>query len=190
MKPVFFQSAAEFRAWLERHHAAAPALLVGLYHKESGHGMTYPQALDEALAFGWIDGVHKRLDAEAYTVRFTPRAPGSAWSAVNVRRVESLIAEGHMRPPGLHAFQERDEKLTERRAESRDSARFDPESEALLHANRKAASFFDAEPPGYRNLVMGWVMSAKKPETRARRLARVIELSEKARRLDPLRPNG
>lgn len=189
MKPTFFQSAVDLRAWLDQHHAADRELLVGFYKKESGRGITYPEALDEALSFGWIDGVRKRIDAEAYTIRFTPRKPGSIWSAVNIRRVHELTSQGLMKPSGLRVFQERDERKTRQYSYERDHARLAPALDATLRANRKASSFFDAQPPGYRKVVTHWVMSAKKEETRARRFAVLLERSASGARIDLLAPN-
>ena len=183
MKPAFFNSAADFRGWLDKHHASAPELQVGFYRKESGRGITYPEALDEALSFGWIDGVRKRIDAEAYMIRFTPRKPKSAWSMVNIQRARVLISQGQMQPSGLHAFGERDERETPQ------CSGFDPALDATLRANQKAASFFDVQPSGYRKTVTLWVMSAKKEETRARRLAHLIERSASGSRIDLLNPN-
>lgn len=183
MKPAFFKSAAEFRGWLDKNHATAPELQVGFYRKELGRGITYPEGLDAALSFGWIDGVRKRIDAEAYTIRFTPRKPKSAWSTVNIQRVRVLISQGLMQPPGLHAFRQRDERETPQ------YSGLDPALDAALRASRKAASFFDAQPPGYRKTVILWVMSAKKEETRARRLAHLIERSASGTRIDLLDPN-
>jgi len=190
MKPAFFKSAADFRRWLEQHHATARELLVGLYRKESGRGgITYPEALDAALSFGWIDGVRKRIDADAYTIRFTPRKPGSIWSAVNIERVRELTSQGLMQPPGLRVFRERDERKTRQYSYERERGKLDPALEAALLANSKAASFFDAQPPGYRRITAFWVMSAKKEETRARRLAHLIERSASGARIDLLKPN-
>ena len=183
MKPAFFKSAADFRGWLDKNHAAAPELQVGFYRKELGRGITYPEALDAALAFGWIDGVRKGIDAEAYMIRFTPRKPKSAWSTVNIQRARVLISRGLMQPSGLHAFRQRDERETPQ------CSRLDPVLEAALRANRKAASYFDAQPPGYKKTVTLWVMSAKKEETRARRLAQLIERSASGARIDLLNPN-
>jgi uncharacterized protein YdeI (YjbR/CyaY-like superfamily) len=162
---------------------------VGFYKKELGRGLTYPEALDAALSFGWIDGVRKRLDAKAYTIRFTPRKPGSVWSVVNIRCARELIAQGLMEAPGLRAFRERDEKKTRQYSYEREQARLDPALEAALRANRKASSFFDAQPPGYKRTAIFWVMSAKREETRARRLAIVIERSANGARIDQLNPN-
>ena len=190
MKPAFFPSAADFRDWLAQHHADAREVLVGFYKKESGRGgMAYPEALDAALAFGWIDGVRKRLDAEAYTIRFTPRKPGSTWSAVNIARVGELTAQGLMKPPGLRVYAERDERKTRQYSYEREQGQLDPALDATLRANRKASAFFDAQPPGYRKTATFWVMSAKKEEKRARRLAHLIERSASGARIDLLKPN-
>jgi len=190
MKPAFFKSAADFRDWLAQHHADARELLMGFYRKESGRGgITYPEALDEALSFGWIDGVRKRIDAESYTIRFTPRKPGSIWSAVNIQRVGELTARGLMKPPGLRVYAERDERKSRQYSYEREQAQLDPALDAALRANRKASSFFDAQPPGYRRTATFWVMSAKQEETRARRLAHLIERSASGARIDLLRPN-
>jgi uncharacterized protein YdeI (YjbR/CyaY-like superfamily) len=188
MKPAFFKSAAHFHAWLQQHYRTAHELLVGFHRKALGRGITYPQALDEALAFGWIDGVRKRIDAEAYTIRFTPRKPGSIWSAVNIRRVGELTSQGLMQPAGLRVFGGRDERKTQQYSYEREHVSLDPALDAALRANRKAASFFDAQPPGYRKKVTAWVMSAKKEETRARRLAHLIERSTSGHRIDELSP--
>lgn len=190
MKPAFFKSAADFRDWLARHHADARELLMGFYRKESGRGgITYPEALDEALSFGWIDGVRKRIDAESYTIRFTPRKPGSIWSAVNIQRVGELTARGLMKPPGLRVYAERDERKSRQYSYEREQAQLDPALDAALRANPKASAFFDAQPPGYRRITAFWVMSAKKEETRARRLAHLIERSASGARIDLLKPN-
>jgi uncharacterized protein YdeI (YjbR/CyaY-like superfamily) len=180
MDPAFFNSAAEFRAWLARRHATARELLVGLY--KGGRGMTYREALDAALCFGWIDGVRKRIDADSYAVRFTPRASGSVWSAANIRRAEELISRGLMRPPGVRAFRGRVVRETSRPP-------LDPALDARLHANPAAASFFDAQPPGYRKTVAFWIMSAKKEETRERRLEALLERSARGCRIDLLNPD-
>jgi len=190
MKPAFFKSAAEYREWLDQHHADARELLVGFYRKESGRGgITYPEALDEALTFGWIDGIRKRINADAYTIRFTPRKPGSTWSIVNTTRVRELTSRRLMKPSGLRVFAERDERKTRQYSYEREQGKFDPSLEAALRANRKAAAFFDAQPPGYRKVVAFWVMGAKKEETRARRLAHLIERSASGARIDLLKPN-
>jgi uncharacterized protein YdeI (YjbR/CyaY-like superfamily) len=189
MKPTFFKSAEDIRRWLDKNHGSASELLVGFYRKASGRGITYPEALDEALSFGWIDGVRTRMDAEAYTIRFTPRRPGSIWSAVNIRRVQELIAQGRMHAPGLRVFNERDaQKARQYSYERERQKKLDPALDAKLRANSQASSFFEAQPPGYRKVAMFWVMSAKKDETRARRLAHLIERSARGNRIDLLKP--
>jgi len=191
MKPAFFKSPEDFRKWLGQHHADTRELLAGFYRKESGRGgITYPEALDEALTFGWIDGVRKRIDADAYTIRFTPRKPGSTWSAVNIARVEELTARGLMKPAGLRAFGGRDERKTRQYSYEREQGKLDPALDAALRADRKASAFFDAQPPGYRKTATFWVMSAKREETRARRLAHLIERSASGTRIDLLNPNS
>jgi uncharacterized protein YdeI (YjbR/CyaY-like superfamily) len=176
MEPTFFATAAELRAWLEMHHAGVNELLAGFWKKGSGKGgITYAQALDEALCFGWIDGVRKTVDAESYTVRFTPRRPGSAWSEVNVRRAAGLAKEGRMRPPGTAAFEARDPEKT--RLVSAEE-RFRPLDEACERAFREhggAWAFFESQPPFYRRNAAGWVMGAKKEATRRKRLETLID---------------
>lgn len=189
MKPTFFASAAEFRAWLEAHHSRERELLVGLYKRASGRaGLTYQEALDEALAFGWIDGVRRRHDDHRWTIRFTPRRARSIWSHVNIRRMKVLIAERRVAPAGLRAFEAREERRSGIYTYERSPTTFDAETLRRFAANRKARTFFDAQPPGYRRLMTGWVMQAKKEETRLKRLARLIDLSSRGRRLDLMNP--
>jgi uncharacterized protein YdeI (YjbR/CyaY-like superfamily) len=190
MKPTFFRSASDFHRWLDAHHDSSSELLVGFYKKELGRGITYPEALDAALCFGWIDGVRKRFDEQSYTIRFTPRKPHSIWSVVNIKRAQELVAEGRVRPPGLRAFQGRDEEKTKKYSYEREQAAFDSALEAKLRANRKASSFFDTQPPGYRKLATFWVMSAKKEETRAKRMDQLIACSASGKRIDQLKPYG
>src|SRR5690242_14239243 len=178
--PKFFQSGEEFRAWLGENHASESELLLGFYRKELARGITYAEALDAALAFGWIDGVRKRLNAEAYTIRFTPRKARSIWSAVNIKRAKELEAAGRMAPAGLRAFRERDEKRAKLYSYER-AAKLDPGLAAKLRANRNAAEFFQAQPPGYKRLMSFWVMSAKRQETRERRMHALIASSAKGK---------
>jgi uncharacterized protein YdeI (YjbR/CyaY-like superfamily) len=189
MNPKFFKSAAGFRRWLAGHHDAAGELLVGFYKRESGRGgITYPEALDEALAYGWIDGVRKAIDAAAYSIRFSPRTRGSVWSVVNTRRVRALVKAGRMEAPGLRAFRERDAAKTRRDSYEREHATLDARSVRAFRADRKAWAFFDAQPPGYKRVAVFWVMSAKREETRVRRLAQLIERCRAGMRLDLLTP--
>jgi uncharacterized protein YdeI (YjbR/CyaY-like superfamily) len=190
MEPTFFATPAEFRAWLEEHHGSATELLVGFHKKGSGRpSITWPESVDQALCFGWIDGVRRSLGDEAYTIRFTPRKARSNWSAVNVARMNELIGEGLVRPAGLAAFERRSDDRTAIYAyEQRKSARLPPEYEQRLRADAAAAEFFDAQPPWYRRTAAHWVISAKREATRERRLAQLIEDSASGRRIGPLTP--
>jgi uncharacterized protein YdeI (YjbR/CyaY-like superfamily) len=183
MKPRFFGTGAEFRAWLENHHATAPELWVGFYRKASGKaGLEYLEAVDAALCFGWIDGIKKRLDDVSYTHRFTPRRRGSIWSAINTRRVGELRRLGLLAAAGLAAFDRRDEKKTAIYSYENRPARLAPAYDRAWKANRRAWSFFNAQPAGYQRLAKGWIMSAKRDETRRRRLEILIDASAKGMR--------
>jgi uncharacterized protein YdeI (YjbR/CyaY-like superfamily) len=184
-KPRFFRTPEEFRAWLEERHASATEQWVGYYKKGSGRpSMTWPESVDEALCFGWIDGIRKSIDAERYTIRFTPRKATSTWSAVNVARVAELERAGRMHPAGQAAFASR---ATERTGtysyENRHKASLSPEQERRFRRNRRAWAFFEQQPPGYRRTMVWWVVSAKRPETRERRLASLIEHSAAGKRI-------
>lgn len=180
MKPKFFSTPEQFRQWLEQHHERVKELLVGFHKKDSGKkSITYPQALDEALCFGWIDGVRRSLDETSYTVRFTPRKPKSIWSLVNVKHVERLQKEGRMAGPGLKAYALRDPKRTGIYAFENEAREFSPEYEKKFRANKPAWEFFQSEPPSIRRTCIFWVMSAKKEETRLRRLESLIDSAAK-----------
>ena len=184
-EPVWFDGPEGWRAWLEAHHETATEVWVGMYKKHSPHHtMTWSQAVDEALCFGWIDGLLHRIDDERHAQRFTPRKPTSNWSAVNIAKVEQLRAEGRMRPAGEAAFaRRRDDRSAIYSYEQRGEAAFSDAQRAALDAAPAAAAFFDSQPPGYRRQATYWVVSAKKPETRERRLAQLIEDSAAGRRL-------
>jgi uncharacterized protein YdeI (YjbR/CyaY-like superfamily) len=182
MKVEFFESPAELRRWLERHHERETELWVGLYKKNAGKpSVTWPEVVDEVLCFGWIDGVRKTLDDDAYVIRLTPRKARSTWSTVNVRRAQALTEMGRMRPAGLEAFQARDEKRSGIYSFEQRKPGLDRSSERLLRANASAWAFFQAQPPWYRRTSSWWVVSAKKEETRRRRLATLIENSARGR---------
>ena len=175
--PVFFPTEADFRRWLAANHTTAPELLVGFWKKGSGKpSIDWPQARDQALCFGWIDGIRKSLGDDAYTIRFTPRRKGSIWSKVNVERYEALKAAGLMTPAGTRAYEENKEKSGLYSYE-RKTAALDPSEEALVRRNKAAWADWEKRPPGYRKVVLHWVTSAKRPETRAKRLAILIESS-------------
>jgi uncharacterized protein YdeI (YjbR/CyaY-like superfamily) len=188
MKPKFFPTPGEFRVWLARHHDSARELVVGFHKKDSGKpSITWPESVDEALCYGWIDGVRRRIDDASYSIRFTPRKARSNWSAVNVARVAELTKEGRMQPAGLAAFAARAPERTGIYAyEQRGSAALDAAQERAFRANRKAWAFWEAQPPGYRKLATWFVVSAKKDETRQKRLARLIEDSAHGRRITEL----
>jgi uncharacterized protein YdeI (YjbR/CyaY-like superfamily) len=188
MEPTFFATPEDFRAWLEAHHETESELLVGFQKKGSGRpSITWPESVDQALCFGWIDGVRRRVDDERYSIRFTPRKQRSTWSAVNVRRVGELEAEGLMCPAGRAAFERRTEDRTGIYShERRRAAAFEPEQERAFKADERAWAWFRDQAPSYRRAATHWVISAKKPETRERRLQRLIEDSAAGRTVPPL----
>jgi uncharacterized protein YdeI (YjbR/CyaY-like superfamily) len=165
------------------HHATEQELWVGYYKKDSGKpSITWPESVDEALCFGWIDGLRKSIDAMSYMIRFTPRKPRSAWSAVNINRVAELTQLGKMQPAGLKAFAERAEDRSEIYAyENRKQAALNEADERRFRANEDAWEFFQAQPAGYRSTAIWWVITAKKEETRQSRLNRLIEDSAHGR---------
>jgi uncharacterized protein YdeI (YjbR/CyaY-like superfamily) len=190
LEPTFFRGPAEFRAWLEAHHADATELLVGFHKKATGKpSMTWPESVDEALCFGWIDGIRRSLGDESYTIRFTPRKSRSTWSAVNIARARELNEEGRMRPAGLWAFEARtDDRSAIYAYEQRHAAKLDPEQEREFRSNAAAWKFFQSRPAGYRRNAIWWVVSAKREETRLRRLRTLIEDSAAERTLRRLTP--
>ncbi len=193
MKPTFFRTAADFRAWLEENHANEDELLVGFRKRGTGKpSITWPESVDQALCFGWIDGVRRSIDAGGYSIRFTPRRPRSIWSAVNVKRFGELSKAGLVHPAGREAFAARsDAKTGIYSYEQRHEAKLSPEQDEALRANAKAWAFFQAQPPWYRQSAIYWVVTAKKEETRARRLAALIDDSAHGRTVAPLtRPTG
>jgi len=187
MKPIFFKTPEAFRAWLEKNHEKKTEQLVGFYKVGSGKpSITWPQSVDEALSFGWIDGVRKSIDDESYTIRFTPRKPTSIWSAVNMKRVKELIKEGRMRPAGLAAWNRRDAKKSAIYSYEREHAQFDAETLAKFKADKKAWEFFEKQPPGYRKQMTARVVDAKRPETREKRLGSLMDACRKGVRIDLL----
>ena len=187
-QPKYFATPAAFRAWLEANHATSTELLVGFYKKGSGKpSITWPESVDEALCFGWIDGVRRTVDDERYTIRFTPRKARSTWSAVNMERVAELTRLGRMRPPGLAAFARREAAHSQIYSyEQRSEATLDDAAEGAFRANARAWEFFEAQPPWYRRTAIYWVMTAKRDETRHKRLATLIDDSAHGRRIGPL----
>lgn len=184
----FFASPAEWRAWLEKHHVDSQELWVGFYKRASGRpGITWPQAVDGALCFGWIDGVRQSIDAVRYKIRFTPRKPRSIWSAINSRRVGELSKAGLMHPDGLAAFEKRDGDRSAIYAyEQRKAAKLPPDFEKQFRKHSEAWKFFQSKPPWYQRTSTYWVISAKKEETRLRRLATLIDCSSRQRNIPNL----
>lgn len=187
MKPRFFKTAADFNKWLAKNHDKVDELWVGYYKKSSGRkGMTYPESVEEALCYGWIDGLRKSVDEISYANRFTPRKPSSNWSETNITTVKRLIKEGRMAPAGLRAYEAR--KSGGSKVYSRaDRQPLSPEFERELRADNIAWRFFQSQPPGYRRLAAHWVMDAKRAETRLKRLATLIDDSAHGRLIKPLR---
>lgn len=184
MKPTFFPTPQAFRRWLEKSHGSATELWIGFYKVNSGKkGLTYAEAVDEALCFGWIDGLVKRFDDAAYMQRFTPRKTKSTWSEVNIRKVETLKKAGRMAEPGLAAYGARDPARTGLYSFENRNPAFDALCAKAFRAKRKAWDFFAAQPPGYRRIATHWVMSAKLAETRKRRLGLLISDSAAGRRV-------
>jgi uncharacterized protein YdeI (YjbR/CyaY-like superfamily) len=183
-KPTFFSTPAEFRRWLQKHHASAEELLVGFYKTSSGTpSITWPESVDEALCFGWIDGVRTRIDDVSYTIRFSPRKRASIWSAVNMRRAQALIKAKRMMPAGARAFEARRENRSGVYSyEKRPESLTEPYA-GMLAKNAAARDFFASQPPSYQR---GWVISAKQDETRLRRARTLIELCAKCQQLPQL----
>jgi uncharacterized protein YdeI (YjbR/CyaY-like superfamily) len=187
---IFFETPDQLRDWLDEHHETAPELIVGAWKKATGKpSLTWPQIVEEALCVGWIDSVRRSVPGDGWTIRLTPRRKGSIWSAVNVAKVAELRAAGRMRPAGEAAFAARREDRTavysfERAAEPE----LTPDEEARFRANEAAWAWFAARPPSFRRQVLHWVVSAKRPETRERRLTALIDDSAERQPPKPLRP--
>ena len=185
----FFGTAGELRRWLEKNYSKSEELWIGFYKKDSGKGgITYAQALDEALCYGWIDGIRKKLDEDSFTTRFTPRKPKSIWSNVNIGHVARLTKEGRMQPPGIAAYEKKNDARSGIYAFEREIAELEPQMLKQFKRERVAWKYFDAQPPYYRRLASWWVISAKRDETRMKRLEQLIELSAREERLPQFIP--
>jgi uncharacterized protein YdeI (YjbR/CyaY-like superfamily) len=186
LKPVYFPDAAALRRWFSRHAAKKTVLLVGFMKKTTGiASVTWPQAVDEALCVGWIDGVRHRIDEDRYTIRFSPRRPGSRWSHINIRRVAALKKAGRMKAAGLAAFAARKRsKFAPTWYEQKSPARLSRAQVLEFKRHAVAWKYYRTLPPGYRKMVNWWITNAKKPETRARRLSILIDACAQGRRLD------
>lgn len=183
-KPTFFKTPADFRKWLDKHHADTSELWVGFHKKDSGKpSITWPESVDEALSYGWIDGIRKRVDETSYKIRFTPRRARSVWSSINIKRVAELTKEGRMKPAGEKAFASRLENKSRIYAYEQLEPELPEQYEAQLRKNKAAAKFFESQPPSYRKIIVWWIVSAKQEETRQKRLGKLIEASVQGRRL-------
>ncbi len=189
MKPTFFRAPSEFHEWLARHHAAANELLVGFYKKDSGKpSITWPESVDEALCFGWIDGIRRSIDDKSYIIRFTPRKSRSTWSSVNINRAKALIAQGRMQPAGLKSFEARRENRSGIYSYEQRRVELEEPYNHLLKRNKDAWKFFRDQPPSYRKVAGWWIISAKKEETRLKRLEKLTALSAQGKRLPEVSP--
>ena len=180
MKPTFFKTPSDLRKWFEKYHDKEQELLVGFYKKDSGKAsITWPESVDEALCFGWIDGVRRRVDEFSYTIRFTPRRSRSVWSAVNIKRAGELTKQERMKPVGLKAFAARKENRSGIYSYEQRTAELPEPYSRLVKQNQAAWKFFEDQPPSYRKAANWWVVSAKKEETRRKRLDKLIDYSAK-----------
>jgi uncharacterized protein YdeI (YjbR/CyaY-like superfamily) len=184
MSPTFFPTQSHFRNWLQKNHKKESELLVGFYKVDSGKpSMTWSQSVDQALCFGWIDGVRRSIDAESYSIRFTPRRKTSIWSAINIRKVEELTKQGLMEPAGLEIYGHRKEHKSAIYSFENQPKSLTPRFEKRFKANKKAWKFFLSQAPSYRRVMFFFIMSAKQENTRIRRLEKVIAASEKGKRV-------
>jgi uncharacterized protein YdeI (YjbR/CyaY-like superfamily) len=187
MKPTFFSNQLEFREWLEKHHLDKTELLVGFYKVTSGkESITWPQSVDEAICFGWIDGIRRSIDEESYCIRFTPRKATSIWSAINIRKVKELTEKGLMQRAGLEAFKHRKENKSAIYTYENEPITLDKIVEKKFKANKKAWAFFQSMAPSYKKAVVHWLMTAKQERTQLKRLEEVIRDSEAGQKIKRL----
>lgn len=184
MAPTFFATQQEFRDWLAKNHQTESELLVGFYKvKSQKPSMSWSQSVDQALCFGWIDGITKSIDHERYCIRFTPRKSNSIWSAVNIKKIEVLTKANLMQPAGLAAFKLRKEERSNIYSHEKEEAQLSAAFENLFKSNPIAWDFFNAQPPSYKKVMKHWIMSAKQDKTKLARLAQTIEFSEMQKRV-------
>jgi len=184
MTPTFFAKQSDLRKWFEKNHEKQTELLVGFYKVGSGKlSITWPQSVDEAICFGWIDGVRKSIDKDSYCIRFTPRRPTSIWSAINIKKVEELTKQGLMKPAGLASFEKREEKKSRIYAYEKEPATLDKNYEKTFKANKKAWTFFKSQAPSYQKVLVHWIMSAKQEATQISRLEKLISSSETGKKV-------
>lgn len=187
MQPTFFSNSNDFRKWFEKNHERAKELLVGFYKVTSGRkSITWPESVDEAICFGWIDGVRKSIDSESYCIRFTPRKPGSIWSAINIKKVEELTKKGLMYPAGNMAFSKRQEKKSAIYSYEKEPETLAPGFSKKFKANKDAWAFFQTMPPSYQRSCVHWIMTAKQEATKLKRLEELINDSAMERKIKRL----
>jgi len=178
MTPVFFKNEEEFRNWLDENHQSATELWVGFYRKETGKpSMTWSESVDQALCFGWIDGIRKKVDDQRYTIRFTPRKQGSNWSRINIAKVEVMIKQGLMKPAGILAFNQRKDEKSGVYSFENEIKELPEEYALIFRKNQTAWEFFSAQPPSYRKTMTHWILSAKQEATKMKRLENLISVS-------------
>ena len=188
---IFFRKPEDFRSWLQKNHNKEKELLVGFYKKSSGKpSITWPESVDQALCFGWIDGIRRSNDEESYSIRFTPRNPKSTWSAANIKKVEELKKLGLMKPAGLAAYKKKEESNSKIYSFEQRTVKFTSQYERVFKKNKTAWNNFQSQPPYYRKTVTHWVMSAKQEETRLKRLKRLIKDSESGLKIKEMRRGG
>jgi uncharacterized protein YdeI (YjbR/CyaY-like superfamily) len=186
-QPTFFPTQSSFRKWFEKNHDKAKELLVGYYKVSSGkQSMVWSESVDEAICFGWIDGIRKSINSESYSIRFTPRRPGSIWSAINIKKVEALSQKGLMWPSGLAAFAKRDEKKSAIYAYEKEAENFSDNFLKKFKADKKAWTFFQSMPPSYQRTAIHWVTNAKQESTKLKRLDELINDSGAERKIKRL----
>jgi uncharacterized protein YdeI (YjbR/CyaY-like superfamily) len=191
MKPIFFASQSALREWFEKNHKTETEVLVGFHKVGTGKpSITWSQSVDEAICFGWIDGIRKSIDENSYTIRFTPRKPTSIWSAVNIKKVEELTRLGLMKPEGIAAFERRDDARSRMYSFEQKNIKLDISFEKKFKANKKAWKYFQSQAPYYQRTATWWVMSAKQEATRLKRLDELIRESEGGQYIKPLRRPG
>jgi uncharacterized protein YdeI (YjbR/CyaY-like superfamily) len=184
MTPVFFSNQLEFREWLNKNHKRKTELLVGYYKVGSGKpSITWPQSVDEALCFGWIDGIRRSVDKDSYCIRFTPRRRTSIWSAININKVKKLTRQGLMQPEGLEAYRNRKKEKSMIYSFEREAIKLTGNLENKFRANEEAWNFFTKQAPSYQKGVIHWIMTAKQDKTRVSRLEKTITASKKQKRL-------
>lgn len=187
MEPTFFATQNDFRKWLKKNHTKGTELLVGFYKVSSGKpSITWPQSVDEALCFGWIDGVRKNVDEESYCIRFTPRKPGSIWSAINIRKIEELTAQGLMQPAGLEAYSKRKESKSKIYSYEKEPVVLSKQYEKIFKTNKKGWKFFNTQPAWYQRVAIHRIMTAKQETTQLKRLEQLIKDSEEEKTIKEL----